>query len=62
MTRPVRLLRVSTVATRLDCSVRTVWHLIALGKLTAVRIGRRSTRIEEAEVERFVTDARRQAT
>jgi len=37
----------------LDCSVRTVYRLVARGELTPVRLGR-DLRFEVAEIERYV--------
>lgn len=51
---PATLLRVPTVAARLSCSVRHVWTEIAAGRLSAVRLGRRSTRVREADLRRYV--------
>ena len=40
-------------------SERKVWTLIALGELTPLRLGRRTTRVEESDVLRLLADARR---
>ena len=53
-----QLLKIAEVARRLQCSVRTVWALIAAGDIRAVRLTRRATRVEEAELERFIDRAR----
>ncbi len=58
---PTQLLTVAQAAARLSCSTRTIWQLIALNRLAAIKIGTRSTRIDEAEVERFIEDARRRS-
>lgn len=52
-TGPHRLLRKSEVARELAVSVRTVERQIEAGRLAYVQIGR-STRIEAAELERFI--------
>ena len=44
--------RVRTVAKRNDVSESTVWRLIRAGKLTAHRIGRRITLIDDVEADR----------
>jgi excisionase family DNA binding protein len=44
--------RVRTVAERNDVSESTVWRLIRAGKLTAHRVGRRITLIDDAEADR----------
>ena len=49
--RPSRS-RVRTVAERNDVSESTVWRLIRGGKLTAHRVGRRITLIDDAEADR----------
>ena len=53
-----RLLKICQVAEHLACSVRTVWALIAAGKLQALRISKRATRVEECELVRFIERAR----
>lgn len=54
---PSRLLKVPEVAARLRISPRAVYALIQRGALRPVRIGPRATRVEAAEVERYVRDA-----
>ena len=44
--------RVRTVAERNGVSESTVWRLIRAGKLTAHRVGRRITLIDDAEADR----------
>jgi hypothetical protein len=39
-------------------SPRTVWQWISEGRLTPVRLGRRATRIEAAEAQRFIAEAK----
>ncbi len=57
-----RLLRIKAVAEEyLDCSVRQVWHLIALGHLEKLKIGTRSTRVTEESVLRFIESCRKGA-
>lgn len=53
------LLTVEDVAMRLNVSVRTVRAWIAAGRLPVLRFGRRCMRIEPAEVERLLEQARR---
>jgi len=50
----VRLLRVEDAAKILDCSKRHIFSMIARGKLRAVKLSARATRIAAAELERFV--------
>jgi excisionase family DNA binding protein len=50
-----RLLTVTEAAERLSVSRRTVFTWIALGRLKALHLGRRTTRIEEAEIARFLS-------
>ncbi len=45
-----RLLRVSTIAKRLDCSREHIYHLIRTGELRAQWIGRRSVRVKEQDL------------
>lgn len=52
-----RLLDVNAVARRLDVSRRTVQAWIASGRLTPIRLGTRTLRIAESEVERMVRRA-----
>ena len=51
----VQLLTVPEAAERLGISPRKTWQLISEGQLHTVRIGHRSTRILESELEDFVT-------
>jgi excisionase family DNA binding protein len=44
--------RVRTVAKRNDVSESTVWRLIRAGKLTAHRVGRRITLVDDDEADR----------
>ena len=57
-TRHTQLRTISETSARLACSTRTVWQFIALGHLTPIKIGTRSTRIDDAEIERFIEDRR----
>jgi excisionase family DNA binding protein len=59
--KPTELLTVAQTAERLSLSLRSVWTLIARRKLTPIRLGRRATRIDAAEVAQFVEDARARA-
>jgi len=58
--KTTKLLRIKTVADRLDCSVRTVWQLIALGHFEKLKIGVRSSRVTEESVLRFIESRRSQ--
>lgn len=51
---PVRLLTVAETALALGVSARQVWRLVATGALPAVKLGRRSTRIRSADLERYL--------
>lgn len=58
-TSPAKLLKVGTVARDyLDCSVRTVWQLIALGHLERVKLSARATRVTEESVLRYIDRCR----
>lgn len=52
------LLTVAQVAERLRISQRAVWSMIAGGRLPAIRLGRRATRVDAADVERLIAEAR----
>jgi len=52
------LLTVAQVAARLSISQRTVWSMIADGRLPAIRLARRATRVDAADVERLIETAR----
>lgn len=56
-----RLLRVEEVATRLALSKRAVWALIAAGRLPAMKVSARATRLDSRDVEAFVDDLRKKA-
>ena len=52
-----KLLRVSSVSKRFDCSISYVYRLIDLGELKAVKIGvKKGLRVFESEVSRFLKD------
>ncbi|MGE0193794.1 MAG: helix-turn-helix transcriptional regulator [Planctomycetota bacterium] len=53
------LLRIPEAARRLGLAPRTVWALIAAGKLDVVRMGRRATRVTDASVTAYIELARR---
>jgi len=55
---PIVLLTVQQAATRLALSRRSVWALLAAGRLTAIRLSRRCTRIEAAELDAFIEATR----
>lgn len=52
--KPVRALTVKEVASRLACSRRHVFRLLAQGKLPKIRIGRRGARVPEAAIDALV--------
>jgi excisionase family DNA binding protein len=60
MAGAVTLLTVDEVATRLACSRRTVYRLIAEGRLGSLLI-RNTRRIRDDELERFVRAAEEEA-
>lgn len=53
-----QLLTVREVAERLGISSRSVWSMLSNGRLTGLRLGAKTIRIEAAELERFVAAAR----
>lgn len=57
-TPQTELLTVAQVAERLSISQRAVWAMIADGRLPAIRLGHRATRIDAADVERLIAAAR----
>jgi excisionase family DNA binding protein len=60
MTAPVPLLTITETAAALACSPRTVYALVADGKLATVTFGR-SRRVRVTALERFVTEHERYA-
>jgi excisionase family DNA binding protein len=52
------LLPIPQVAERLSVSQRTVWAMIADGRLPAIRLGSRATRVAADEVEKLIEAAR----
>ncbi|MGE0229551.1 MAG: helix-turn-helix transcriptional regulator [Dehalococcoidia bacterium] len=52
------LLTVPEAARRLNLSQRSVWVMIADGRLPALRFGVRATRVDAADVERLIADAK----
>lgn len=55
---PMRLLRLQQVATMLDVKMRTLQGWRASGKLRVVAFSTRCVRVEQAEVERLIREAR----
>ena len=55
---PTQLLTVAQAAERTGLSRRFIWQSLSSGVLTPIRFGRRATRIDEAEVEAFIEQAR----
>ena len=53
--RHTQLLTVPEAAQRLGISPRKAWQLISEGQIHTVRIGHRSTRVLESELETFIT-------
>ena len=51
---PPMLVNVGEVARMLSVSARTVWSLVRAGDLPVVRIGKRSTRFDPADVARLI--------
>jgi excisionase family DNA binding protein len=51
-----RLLTVAEVAKLLNVSVRKVWGLLASNKLKRVKLGKRTTRVRQSEVDRIVEE------
>ena len=54
-------LTVHQVADRLNVSARTIWAWIATGKLRALKLGPRTTRVPESALEEFLARCRRDA-
>lgn len=54
-----RLLRLAEVAERVGVSYRTVQAWVASGRLKVVRLSARVLRVEAAELERWIAEARR---
>ena len=50
-------LTVHQVADQLNVSARTIWAWIASGRLRAIKLGPRTTRIPSAALEAFLADA-----
>lgn len=49
-----KILRVSSVADRLECDPRTIYRLCGDGELPWFRLGRRAIRIREEDLEAFI--------
>ena len=56
-----RLLSVASTAARLELSELTVRRMIDAGSIRAVKLGRRTLRIQESEVERLIARGTRKA-
>ncbi|MFH2098944.1 MAG: helix-turn-helix domain-containing protein [Pseudomonadota bacterium] len=54
MEKTVRLLRVTAVAARLSVTTRHVYNLIADGRLPAIRVSSRATRVSEEDLEQYM--------
>lgn len=54
----LELLTIQEAAKRLTIPVPSVWGLLAMRRLTPIRLSRRVTRIDADEVVRFVESAR----
>jgi excisionase family DNA binding protein len=57
-----QLLTVPEAAQRLGISSRKAWQLISEGQLHTVRIGLRSTRIADSEIDAFIKRLQEMAT
>lgn len=57
-TPQTELLTIPQVAARLSLSQRAVWAMIADGRLPAIRLGHRATRVDATDVERLIAEAR----
>ena len=55
------LLTVPEAARRLNLSQRSVWAMIAKGRLPALRFGVRATRVDAADLDRLVAEAKARA-
>lgn len=55
---PAALLTIPQAAAMLALAPRTVWQLISRGDLPAIRFGKRATRLDRREVEKFIESAR----
>ncbi len=51
------LLTVGEAAERLTVSTRAIWALLAGGRLRRVKLGKRATRVDAAEIDRLIGDA-----
>ena len=60
-TKEDKALKVTDVAKRLNCSRRQVFRLIEHGALAGLKLGARSTRITESELERFLAEGSRRS-
>ena len=56
------LLRLSEVATRLSISLRKVQYLIADNDLSSIRMGPKTVRVKESELNRFIEAGSTNAT
>ena len=59
-TRVPRLLTVREVAQRLNVGVRSVWAWIASGRLKAIKLSKRCTRVRETDLGSFLAHAARE--
>lgn len=50
-----RLLTIPQVAQQLGVSTRKTWRLIAEGRIRAVRVGTRGTRVMDGDLDNFIT-------
>lgn len=58
---PERLLRVDDVAERLSLPKRSVWSLIAAGKIRAIKLSSRRTRVPESELNRYIAELKKRS-
>jgi excisionase family DNA binding protein len=54
--QPDQLRSISHAAGRLGVSRATVYRLVHAGELAAVRVGERSTRIADSELDRYIDE------
>jgi excisionase family DNA binding protein len=52
------LCRVKTAARILDCTTKNIYYLIRQGKIDAMRLGPRQTRITKSSIEKLIKESR----
>lgn len=53
---PERLYTVQEAAARLSCHPKSIFRYIREGRLTAIHIGQRGTRIADSEIQHFISN------